>query len=61
LNATKAEVDAAFNDNFDIPKAMEALSGLVNRTNKYLAAGPKLFLLRSIATYVTFIFKVFST
>ena len=63
LRACQTKVHASLCDNFDTPKAMEALFSLVSSANKYLnkpgRTEPRVMLLRSVSLYVTQILRVF--
>ncbi|KAJ2643573.1 cysteinyl-tRNA synthetase [Coemansia sp. RSA 1694] len=62
LNETKTQVHTALMDSFDTPTAMQALRGIVSRTNVYLQRGranidPQI--LEMVALYVTKILRAF--
>jgi cysteinyl-tRNA synthetase len=59
LEAAKANIRAAFLDDFDTPAVLQHLLQLIKNTNKYLEAPePSSVLLTSVATYVTRTLKV---
>lgn len=59
--AKREEVHHALADNFNTPLVMSLLGELVSKVNGYLAGPePHIYLLRSVADYVTGIFKVSS-
>lgn len=61
LNASRKAVGDALRDDFDTPAALQALSELVKSTNLYLNASSShvSYLLQSVASFVTEIFRVF--
>jgi len=59
LAEKKAAIHAHLSNNFDTPAVLDELNILIAKTNSYMAQpGIKYPLLMSVATYVSFIFKV---
>ncbi|KAJ9467365.1 putative cysteine--tRNA ligase [Diplonema papillatum] len=60
LLATQTEVDAAFKDNFDTPRAIVALCAMVTAFNNYNSDGKPacVHVVKKMATYTTSIFRV---
>eukprot|EP01117_Protostelium_nocturnum_P008836 TRINITY_DN3166_c0_g1_i1.p1 TRINITY_DN3166_c0_g1~~TRINITY_DN3166_c0_g1_i1.p1 ORF type:complete len:615 (+),score=267.66 TRINITY_DN3166_c0_g1_i1:63-1907(+) len=61
LVEAKSKVHNALSDNFDTPTAIAVLQDLVNKTNSYKSSvkEPRVYLIRTIAAFITRIFKIF--
>eukprot|EP01114_Cavostelium_apophysatum_P001071 TRINITY_DN1091_c0_g1_i3.p1 TRINITY_DN1091_c0_g1~~TRINITY_DN1091_c0_g1_i3.p1 ORF type:complete len:540 (-),score=189.18 TRINITY_DN1091_c0_g1_i3:277-1896(-) len=61
LIQAKQSVHKALSDNFNTPEVIKILSQLVNKTNVYISneKTPKAYLLRAVANYLTYLFKIF--